>query len=155
MTIVADIPAHVDALEVTVGVDTYADTHVAAVIDPLGRHLGHDTFDTTAAGFKALLAWAATFGSITVAGVEGTGAYGAGLARFLTTEDVTVVEVDGPTARPAATRASPTPSTPTPRRVLLGPGGHREPPRHAPVTSNRSGCCAWPATAPSGPEPKR
>ena len=35
-------------------------------------------------GFKALLAWAATFGSVTVAGVEGTGAYGAGLARFLT-----------------------------------------------------------------------
>lgn len=96
MTIVADIPAHVDALEVTVGVDTHADTHVAAVIDPLGRHLGHDTFDTTVAGFKALLAWAATFGSITVAGVEGTGAYGAGLVRFLTTEDVTVVEVDRP-----------------------------------------------------------
>lgn len=96
MTIVADTPTHVDALEVTVGVDTHADTHVAAVIDPLGRHLGHDTFDTTIAGFKALLAWAATFGSITVTGVEGTGAYGAGLARFLTAEGVTVVEVDRP-----------------------------------------------------------
>ncbi len=96
MTIVADTRTHVDALEVTVGVDTHADTHVAAVIDPLGRHLGHKTFDTTVAGFKALLAWTATFGTITVAGVEGTGAYGAGLARFLTAEEVTVVEVDRP-----------------------------------------------------------
>ena len=96
MTIVADTPSPVDTLEVTLGVDTHADFHVAAVIDPLGRHLGQASFDTTAAGFKALLAWAATFGTITLAGVEGTGAYGAGLARFLTAEHITVVEVDRP-----------------------------------------------------------
>jgi transposase len=96
MTIVADPSAPVDTLEISVGADTHADSHVVAVIDPLGRHLGHATFDTTVAGFKALLAWASTFGQITVAGVEGTGAYGAGLARFLTAEGVTVVEVDRP-----------------------------------------------------------
>jgi transposase len=96
MTMVADTCVPVDATEITVGVDTHADTHVAAVIDPLGRHLGHATFDTTVAGFKALLAWANEFGTISVAGVEGTGAYGAGLARFLTAEHVTVVEVDRP-----------------------------------------------------------
>jgi transposase len=96
MTIVADAPVPVDALEVTLGIDTHADTHVAAVIDPLGRHLGQASFDTTVAGFKALLAWANEFGTITVAGVEGTGAYGAGLARFLTAENITVVEVDRP-----------------------------------------------------------
>jgi transposase len=96
MTIVADPPARVDTLEVTLGIDTHADTHVAGLIDPLGRHLGHATFDTTVAGFKALLAWATSFGTITLAGVEGTGAYGAGLARFLTAEAVTVVEVDRP-----------------------------------------------------------
>ena len=96
MTIVADATASVDASGVTLGVDTHADTHVAAVIDPLGRHLGQAGFDTTVAGFKALLAWANQFGSITLAGVEGTGAYGAGLARFLTAEGVMVVEVDRP-----------------------------------------------------------
>ncbi|MBK9560630.1 MAG: IS110 family transposase [Candidatus Microthrix sp.] len=96
MTIVADPPAPVDTLEVTLGIDTHADTHVAAVIDPLGRHLGHATFETTLSGFKALLAWAAGFGTIALAGVEGTGAYGAGLTRFLTTETVPVVEVDRP-----------------------------------------------------------
>ena len=98
MTIVADTtpPAPVDIVGVTLGVDTHADFHVAAVIDPLGRHLGHATFDTTVAGYKALLAWAHDFGPITLVGVEGTGAYGAGLARFLTAEGVTVVEVDRP-----------------------------------------------------------
>lgn len=96
MTIVADTHAPVDVLGVTLGVDTHADFHVAAVIDPLGRHLGQSTFDSTVAGFKALMAWANDFGPITLAGVEGTGAYGAGLARFLTAEGVAVVEVDRP-----------------------------------------------------------
>ncbi len=98
MTIVADTcpPSPLGVLGVTVGVDTHADFHVAAVIDPLGRHLGHASFDTTVAGFKALLAWANDIGPIAAAGIEGTGAYGAGLARFLTAEGVTVVEVDRP-----------------------------------------------------------
>jgi transposase len=96
MTIVADTHAPVDVAGVTLGVDTHADTHVAAVIDPLGRHLAEASFDTSVSGFKALLAWANDFGPVTLAGVEGTGAYGAGLARFLTTEGVTVVEVDRP-----------------------------------------------------------
>jgi hypothetical protein len=34
-------------------IDTHADTHVAGVIDPLGRHLGQSSFDTTVAGFTA------------------------------------------------------------------------------------------------------
>ena len=75
MTIVADTPAPVDVLGVTLGIDTHADSHVAAVIDPLGRHLGQAAFDPTVAGFKALLAWAAEFGTITLAGVEGTGSF--------------------------------------------------------------------------------
>ena len=96
MTILADTPTPVDAVAVTLGIDTHADTHVAAVIDPLGRHLGQASFDTTLTGFEALLAWATAYGPIAVAGIEGTGAYGAGLARFLTAEGVTVVEVDRP-----------------------------------------------------------
>lgn len=95
MTIVAETPAPV-IIDVTLGVDTHADSHVAAVIDPLGRHLGQASFDTTVTGFKALLAWASSFGTIVVAGVEGTGAYGAGLGRFLTAEGITMVEVDRP-----------------------------------------------------------
>jgi transposase len=96
MTMLAEARPPVDATGVTVGVDTHADIHVAAVIDYLGRHLGQSSFGTDVAGFKALLAWASAFGSITAAGVEGTGAYGAGLSRFLTGEGVTVIEVDRP-----------------------------------------------------------
>ena len=66
------------------------------MIDPLGRHLAQASFESTVAGFAALLTWAAGFGTITLAGVEGTGAYGAGLTRFLTAEAITVVEVDRP-----------------------------------------------------------
>jgi transposase len=66
------------------------------VIDPLGRHLGQASFETTVSGHEALWAWAKGFGPVTLAGVEGTGAYGAGLARFLTAEGVRVVEVDRP-----------------------------------------------------------
>ncbi len=48
------------------GVDTHADFHVAAVIDPLGRHLGHSSFDTTVAWFKALPAWVARLGGLDI-----------------------------------------------------------------------------------------
>ena len=96
MTMIAGAQPSVDVTGVTLGVDTHADAHVAGVIDFLGRHLGQSSFETTVAGFKALLAWAATFGPVALAGVEGTGAYGAGLARFLAAEGITVVEVDRP-----------------------------------------------------------
>ena len=37
-----------------------------------------------------------TFGTLLVVGVEGTGVYGAGLARYLAAEGVAMVEVDRP-----------------------------------------------------------
>ena len=78
------------------GVDTHAEVHVAAVIDHVGRELGHASFATTAAGYVDLHAWLAGHGTLTVVGVEGTGVYGAGLARSLTAGGVHVVEVDRP-----------------------------------------------------------
>jgi transposase len=96
MTIVADTPPAVDTRGVTIGVDTHAEFHVAAVIDPLGRHLGHETFPATPAGYRALMAWSAAHGKVEVFGVEGTGAYGAGLTRALTAVGAAVVEVDRP-----------------------------------------------------------
>jgi transposase len=78
------------------GVDTHADIHVAAVIDQVGRELGHQSFATTPAGYRDLQCWLASHGTITVVGVEGTGVYGAGLARSLTAGGVRIVEVDRP-----------------------------------------------------------
>mgnify|MGYP001582519644 CR=1 FL=1 len=96
MTIVADHPRTVQQLEVTGGVDTHADFHVAAVIDPLGRHLAHETFPTTPSGYRALIGWLQSHGHVIQVGVEGTGAYGAGLARAMHVAELTVVEVDRP-----------------------------------------------------------
>jgi transposase len=83
-------------IEVAGGVDTHQDTHTAAVIDLIGRVLGTQQFPTTASGYAALLAWMREFGPLLRVGVEGTGAYGAGLARQLRDEGVTVIEVDRP-----------------------------------------------------------
>ncbi|WP_329521681.1 IS110 family transposase [Spirillospora sp. NBC_01491] len=82
--------------EVAGGVDTHADTHTAAVIDQVGRVLGTRQFPADTAGYTALLAWMRGFGQLVRVGVEGTGAYGAGLARLLRDSHVEVIEVDRP-----------------------------------------------------------
>src|SRR5271154_4475827 len=42
---------------VTGGVDTHADTHVAAALDPVGGLLGVREFPATAAGYAGLVGW--------------------------------------------------------------------------------------------------
>jgi transposase len=82
--------------EVILGVDTHHDGHVAAVITALGVLVGTAKFPTTAAGYQALVGWLATFGVLRRAGVEGTGSYGAALARHLRAAGVEVIEVNAP-----------------------------------------------------------
>lgn len=79
---------------VTGGVDTHLDIHVAAALDPLGGLLGVESFATTLAGYRKLLGWMGAFGPVALVGVEGTGAYGAGLTRYLRRHGIDVVEVD-------------------------------------------------------------
>jgi transposase len=81
---------------ITGGVDTHLDVHVAAALDQLGALLGTASFATTAAGYRELLAWLASFGTVVLVGVEGTGSYGAGLTRHLLSQGIAVVEVDRP-----------------------------------------------------------
>lgn len=69
---------------------------MAAARDGIGGLLGVEEFKTTPAGNKALLGWLRTFGTPVKVGVEGTGSYGAGLARYLRRSGVDVVEVDRP-----------------------------------------------------------
>ena len=68
-------------VEVTGGVDTHKDVHVAAAKDALGRVLGTAAFPATTVGFTALWVWLCGWGTVVAVGVEGTGSYGAGLAR--------------------------------------------------------------------------
>ena len=89
--------AIVEAARPIVGaVDTHLDVHVAAAIDANGGLLGVRSFPTTPAGYHALASWLGAFGPIERVGVEGTGTYGAGVARHLAAAGITVVEVDRP-----------------------------------------------------------
>ncbi len=81
---------------VTGGVDTHLDQHVAAALDATGALLGVEAFPATTAGYRDLHGWLGGFGQVVAVGVEGTGAYGVGLARFLHSASVKVVEVDRP-----------------------------------------------------------
>jgi transposase len=83
-----------DTRVITGGVDTHAGMHVAAALGPVGGLLGVREFPATAAGYADLLSWLSGFGDLALAGVEGTGSYGAGLARYLAAARVRVVEVD-------------------------------------------------------------
>jgi transposase len=78
------------------GVDTHKDVHVAAVLEETGRLLGTESFPTTAAGYRQLQRWMCAHGEVVAIGVEGTGAWGAGLARHLTHNGVDVREVTRP-----------------------------------------------------------
>jgi transposase len=86
----------VESRPVTGGVDTHLDEHTAAVVDGNGGVLEVASFPASAAGYQGLFDWMTGFGSIARVGVEGTGAYGAGLARHLRRQGVTVIEVDRP-----------------------------------------------------------
>ncbi|MGI5158569.1 IS110 family transposase [Microbispora sp. CA-102843] len=76
------------------GVDTHGSTHHAAVILMSGRRLADQEFPATPDGYAALLQWMRSYGRLAMVGVEGTGAYGAGLSRYLHRAQVKVVDVD-------------------------------------------------------------
>ena len=84
----------VETRTITGGVDTHADVHVAAALDPIGGLLGVAEFPVTPVGYARLLDWLGGFGTVCLVGIEGTGSYGAGLARHVAAAGVRVVEVD-------------------------------------------------------------
>jgi transposase len=86
-------------VEVTLGVDTHLDVHVAVAVDHLGKRLGELSLPTTAKGYEELLCWAEGFGSVRCVGIEGTSSYGVGLARHLKAAGISVMEVERPKRR--------------------------------------------------------
>jgi transposase len=86
--------AIVETCAITGGVDTHADVHVAAALDPIGGLPGVQEFPVSPAGCARLLGWLGGFGTVCLVGIEGTGSYGAGLARHITAAGIRVVEVD-------------------------------------------------------------
>jgi transposase len=110
------------ARAVTGGIDTHGEAHVAAVLDEVGGLLGTESFRADPEGYSALLTWLQAFGDVGKVGVEGTGSYGAGIARFLARAGIHVVEVDRQNrqARHHSGKSDPLDAVEAARAVLSG-----------------------------------
>ena len=110
------------AAEVIIGVDTHKDQHVAVAIDGRGVLLDECHVPVTTNGYEELERWSRSLGEINAFGIEGTGSYGAGLARFLTDRGYTVIEVNRPdrSVRYRKGKSDPTDAEMAARAVLAG-----------------------------------
>lgn len=90
---------HLQRTDVVVGIDTHKDEHMAVALDGIGGRLGSHALPATAEGYAALLSWARGCGRVVAFGVEGTGSYGSGLARYLRRQGARVYEVSRPPRR--------------------------------------------------------
>lgn len=134
---------------ITGGVDTHLDVHVAAAIDSVGGLLGVESFPTTPAGYHALAGWLESFGPIERVGVEGTGTYGAGLARHLAASGIAVVEVDRPNRQERRRNGKSDELMPSRPPEEHCRAERRVTPKAAPATSKRSGRCWSPSARPA------
>jgi transposase len=90
-----------ELVDVVIGVDTHTDTHTAAVVTAsTGAVLATVTVSADADGYSDLVEFADTHPGLRAWAIEGTGGYGAGLARHLAQTEELVVELDRP-GRPA------------------------------------------------------
>ena len=131
------MPEH--QMTVVGGVDTHRDDHVAATIDSTGRLLGVASFPASGAGYSDLLDWLRSWGDLDSVGIEGTGSYGAGLARHLAAGGVTVVEVIRPNrqARRRRGKSDPADAEAAARAVLSGEATVRPKSADGPVEAIR------------------
>ena len=130
----------VETRAVTGGVDTHADTHVAAALDPIGGLLGVKEFPVTAAGYAGLLGWLGGFGTVCLVGIEGTGSYGAGWPATSPRPVSGSLRSTAPTGRTAAARGNPTRWTRSARRGPRSPAGPAARRKDETARSRRSGC---------------
>ena len=84
------------AVQAIIGVDTHKDQHVVVAIDGGGVRLDEKRVPVATCGYEELERWSCDLGQVHAFGVEGTGSYGAGLARFLADRGYTVLEVNRP-----------------------------------------------------------
>ncbi len=128
---------------------------MAAVLDEVGGLLGTQSFQADPDGYSELLVWLEAFGEVPKVGVEGTGSYGAGIARFLARAGVHVVEVDRQNrqARRQSGKSDPsTPSRPPGRHSRAGPMAR---PRAGTARSRPSGSSSWPSARLEEPGSRR
>jgi transposase len=86
-----------DELDVVIGVDTHADTHALALVQVgSGALLAECRVSCDRAGYRKALRFAAACRGRRLWALEGSGCYGAGLARFLRERGERLVEVERP-----------------------------------------------------------
>jgi transposase len=84
-----------ELVEVVIGVDTHKDTHTAAVVDArTGAVLDRASVGADPGGYAGLVELAQQHPGLRAWALEGSGGYGAGLARHLI--DLGEVVVEGP-----------------------------------------------------------
>jgi transposase len=115
---------------VAIGVDTHREAHVAVAVDRLGRRLGALEFRVDECGFDELRRFAIALGEPAFA-VEGTGSYGASLARALLADGFAVFECERPRRRRRKDKNDVIDAELAARRLLAGeplslPRGGRE-----------------------------
>lgn len=101
-----------DQVEAVIGVDTHRDTHALAIVAArTGAVIGQASIGADEGGYEAALALALAHAPGPRAwAIEGTGAYGAGLARHLASAGERVIEIDRPERRGERRRAKDDPS---------------------------------------------
>jgi transposase len=86
-----------DLVEVVIGVDTHKHTHTAAVLDAAtGAVLARVAVTADSDGYAELSALAEQHSGLRAWALEGSGGYGAGLARHLAEHGELVIELDRP-----------------------------------------------------------
>ena len=111
-----------DARKVIVGVDTHKHVHVAVAIDTRGVRLDDRSCAAGSDGYQQLITWAERHGRIAAFGIEGTGSYGAGLARAVRRAGHQVLEVNrgDRRTRRIAGKSDPVDAETAARSVLAG-----------------------------------
>ncbi|TFD51021.1 IS110 family transposase [Cryobacterium frigoriphilum] len=76
------------------GVDTHKDTHNVAIVDDHGQPIADREFLAVGSGYRKIIEFLHAYGIVDAVGVEGTGSYGAELARVLANAGMRVLEVN-------------------------------------------------------------
>jgi len=135
------------------GADTHADTVHVAAITTLGREISDREFPTTAAGYRAAVAFLTSHGPIDQVGIEGTSSYGAGLARAVMAAGLQVIEVNRPNRADRRRQGKSDPLDAYQAARAGCPGGRPATRRISPP--KRSDRCTTPAGRRSRPAPRR
>ena len=134
---------------VTGGVDTHAGTHVAAVVDQVGRVLGTESFPAGATGMPGALGVDARPRRLATGGGGGHRQLRRRAGPLPGLPGVPVLEVSGRTGSRAAGAASPTPWTRSSAAIAALNGEDRGTPKSGDGAVESIRRCGWPAAAPS------